>query len=98
MRGEVVDRLVHRLAPHEARDVLHEERRVDRIGMVEVDELPFLECQVAQVEVIRVLVEEGGAGSGGLLDRADDGRLPRARSSHDADDQGRAAAQSVTAA
>jgi hypothetical protein len=86
---EVVDRHLDGLPGAQRVHVLHEQVRLERVGMVVVERRPLLEPQVVAVAVVPIVLEHGDlAVADALDDAADDRGLAGAGPAGDADDEG----------
>ena len=84
----VVDRHRHRRAGGERGEVVVEQRPLERVGVVEVERLALGHRAVAEVDVVRVELDEREvAGAGELGQPLGDGRLARRRAAGDADQE-----------
>jgi hypothetical protein len=85
---EVVDGLLDRLAGLQRLQVRDQQRGVEGVGVIEVGRAPLLERTLAEVAVVRVLIEEGHWPLGErLVKLSRDRRFPRRGATSDADDE-----------
>ena len=76
------------LAPDQRLQVLHQQRRLEAVGVVVVDQRPLLERQVGEVAVVRVVMEQTHGDPRHLLDHAaHDRRLAGSASAGDAENE-----------
>ena len=87
MRGKIVGGEVDRLAGAQLAEMLDEEGRLDRVGMIEIELVALFEGELGMVFVIRVVADDDGMSGGKrFYDFARDSGFAGAGAAADADD------------